>query len=375
MDGWRGLPSAGADEMKLKPVPIKPQLDKETQHTRQEEEGEESEPVEPTPIIVKKEDISDVPCKVPKFQYVDFPSLHQCIQQLAIPPLENWLARCPAGWPPSRGSRDTPERIPKFKYVDYPSLHHCIQQLSVPPLESWSSGLARSVGSSGLRLGTGSSAPPSTANEKQGSLASGQKWDRDTALPGPSPGPVQKKAVSDSTSCKPQHSVRVIDQPEAKPLIGSGQGQPCTETTKGSEFQRPNFLTPHRATAQLKAGKRRQSTLNRMYLDMELDQMQPRGRPELRDSEDPEESFWRTVTESVCPFCQKMFTNPEELRVHQRSHRDKSRLFPQLTACEYHACLGRGSTRCRKEPTATLFSSHSTPARGKAAADVDPAVP
>ncbi|XP_064207635.1 uncharacterized protein si:ch211-284e13.6 isoform X2 [Anguilla rostrata] len=322
MDGWRGFAAAGADELKLKPVPIKPQLDKETQHTRQEEGGEEGVPVEPTPIIVKKEDISNVPCKVPKFQYVDFPSLHQCIQQLAIPPLESWLARCPAGWPPSRGSRDTTERVPKFKYVDYPSLHHCIQQLSVPPLESWSSGLPRSVGSSGFRLGTGTAGPPGTANQEQGSLVSGHKRDRDSVLPGPSPGPVQKKVASDTTSHK--HSVRVIGQPEAKPLIDSSdRGQPYTGTTKGSEFQRHNVLAPHRATAKMKAGKGRQRPLNRMFLDVESDQMQPGGRPDLRDSKDPEESFWRTVTESVCPFCQKMFTDPEELRVHQKSHRDK----------------------------------------------------
>ncbi|XP_061104951.1 uncharacterized protein si:ch211-284e13.6 isoform X2 [Conger conger] len=319
MDGWRGL--AEPNEPKLKPVPIKPQLDKEIQHSRQEGEVE---PVEPTPIIVKKEDISDVPCKVPKFQYVDFPSLHQCIQQLAIPPLESWLARCPAGWPPSGGSRDATERVPKFKYVDYPSLHHCIQQLSVPPLESWSSGLPRSVGSRGHRLGTETLAPPGTASQERGSLVSGHKQGTDAALPGPSPGPVQKKAVSDTKSRKPQRSLRVIDKPEARPLIGSDRGQPCTEVTKGTEFQRPNVLASGRETAQMKAGKGRQPTVNSMYLDLESDQIQLRARLEPRDSDNPEESFWRTVTESVCPFCQKMFTDPEELRVHQRIHRDKA---------------------------------------------------
>ncbi|KAI1903307.1 hypothetical protein AGOR_G00025860 [Albula goreensis] len=327
MDGWRHIPVAEADEPKFEPSPIKAKLDTETQPGRDEEEAS----VEPTPIIVKKEDLSDVPCKVPKFQYVDFPSLHQCIQQLAIPPLESWLARCPAGRPPSLDSRDSTERVPKFKYVDYPSLHHCIQQLSVPPLETWSLGLARSMSSNVIKPATGSLMPPVPSKEEQASQQAGHKWDRDTGLPGPSPGPIQTKPVSDTASFKPQHSVCVIGQTDARSPAALDRGQPCVETTnKGSDLERhfdhklgPNSVASDRTTACLKARKRKQPHTNRMYMDLELDQVQPSVRAQLRDSPDSKPSSWRTVTEAVCPFCQKMFSDPEELRVHQRSHRDK----------------------------------------------------
>ncbi|KAJ8401719.1 hypothetical protein AAFF_G00376900 [Aldrovandia affinis] len=184
MDGWRRLPVTGAEESKLEPSPVKAALDTETQRIKEEE----VESVEPTPVIVKKEDLSDVPCKVPKFQYVDFPSLHQCIRQLAIPPLESWLAGCPAGRPPSIASRNPTERVPKFKYVDYPSLHHCIKQLSVPPLESWSSGLARSVGGrSGNRVP--GSARLAQTRSRPASEAAGRQSTSGTETPS-SPGPV-----------------------------------------------------------------------------------------------------------------------------------------------------------------------------------------
>lgn len=325
MDRWRGL--AEPNKPNLNPAVFRPQLEADPQHSRQEGQGGGVRTVGPTPIIVKKENISDVPCKVPKFQYVDFPSLHQCIQQLAIPPLESWLAGCPAAWPPGRSSRDTTERVPKFKYVDYPSLHHCIQQLSVPPLESWSSRLPRSGASGGLGSGTGAPATPGDANEERGGQATGRKRARDAVVPGPSPSPgpspVREKAVSAARSRKPQLSAHAVDQSEARQPVGSGRVQHYAEITKGSEVQRPSLLAHDRAAAQSKASKGRQPTDNRVYLDLESDQIQLRGRPEPRDSDAPEESFWRTVTESVCPFCQKMFTDPEELRVHQKSHRDK----------------------------------------------------
>lgn len=313
----------GRGESKLKFELLRSQVGDGAQHIKQETE-EDRKPTEPTAIIVKKEEISDVPCKVPKFQYVDFPSLHQCIQQLAIPPLETWIARCPAGWARGRGSRDTAERVPKFKYVDYPSLHHCIQQLSVPPLESWSSRLPRAASSSGIPE-TAALTPPGTLTERRGSVVLGHKRDRDAALPGPSPGLAQKKkSASDMSSCKALNSLRGTHQPEAGPVIGSDRGEPHTETTNGSEFQRPVHLGPDRASSQIKSGSGRQHALDNMYLDLGSVQMQLRGQASLKDSENPDESFCITVTESVCPFCQKMCTNPEALRVHQRSHRDKS---------------------------------------------------
>ncbi|KAJ8266108.1 hypothetical protein GJAV_G00125950 [Gymnothorax javanicus] len=251
MEGWRG-PAVGTGEAKLKFELLRSQLGDGAQHIKQEKE-DERKPTDPTTIIVKQEEISDVPCKVPKFQYVDFPSLHQCIQQLAIPPLETWIARCPAGWARGRGSRDTAERVPKFKYVDYPSLHHCIQQLSVPPLESWSSRLPRAASSGGIPE-TAALTPPGTLTERQGSLVLGHKRDRDAALPGPSPGLAQKKkSASDMSSYKALNSLCDTHQPEAGPVIGSDRGEPHTETTNGSEFQRPVHLGPDRASAQIKS--------------------------------------------------------------------------------------------------------------------------
>uniref|UniRef100_A0A8C9VTX0 C2H2-type domain-containing protein n=1 Tax=Scleropages formosus TaxID=113540 RepID=A0A8C9VTX0_SCLFO len=54
---------------------------------------------------------------------------------------------------------------------------------------------------------------------------------------------------------------------------------------------------------------------------VEPDQTQLGGLTKLSGS--PRRVFWRTVPEAVCPFCQKMFADPDELKVHQRSHRDK----------------------------------------------------
>ncbi|KAG5284030.1 hypothetical protein AALO_G00022180 [Alosa alosa] len=136
---------------------------------------EQSNAVSSTPDrITKRNEGSGIPCKVPRFQYVDFPSLHQCIQQLSVPPLESWLAGCRMGLDRDRG-RPSPgltpaspkERAPKFKYVDYPSLYHCIQQLSVPPLESWSSGLPQPRGDNGSGAKTVERTPSQSGSTRE----------------------------------------------------------------------------------------------------------------------------------------------------------------------------------------------------------------
>ncbi|XP_030638964.1 uncharacterized protein si:ch211-284e13.6 [Chanos chanos] len=120
---------------------------------------------------IRKEEISDVPRKVPRFQYVDFPSLHQCIQQLSVPPLDGWLASCQLGKAPGHSPASPKEKVPKFKYVDYPSLHRCIQQLSVPPLESWSSSLLRARAEGGST----DSAKPSLSDSLRMNQGSGTR--------------------------------------------------------------------------------------------------------------------------------------------------------------------------------------------------------
>lgn len=137
MDKRRRLPQAGGDESKHSDSAIQPEHNSEVKQGRREP----GDSVITT--RVRMEEHSDVPCKVPRFQYVDFPSLHQCIKQLSVPPLEGWLASCPLGKEPAHRPSSPKEKVPKFKYVDYPSLYHCIQQLSVPPLEIWSSKLKK----------------------------------------------------------------------------------------------------------------------------------------------------------------------------------------------------------------------------------------
>ncbi|XP_026881002.2 uncharacterized protein si:ch211-284e13.6 [Electrophorus electricus] len=135
MDNRRRLPLDGGGKPNLSVSAVR------VEHVRERVRRDMGDPV--TSSHATKEDMSGVPCKVPRFQYVDFPSLHQCIKQLSVPPLQGWLASCPLAKAPACQPSGPKERAPKFKYVDYPSLYHCIQQLSVPPLEIWSSGLTR----------------------------------------------------------------------------------------------------------------------------------------------------------------------------------------------------------------------------------------
>lgn len=137
MDNQRYHSQAGGDGSKLSTSAIQQEHNSKFRQVRREP----GDSVITT--RVRMEEHSDVPCKVPRFQYVDFPSLHQCIKQLSVPPMEGWLTSCPLGKMPAHRPNSPKEKVPEFKYVDYPSLYHCIQQLSVPPLEIWSSKLTK----------------------------------------------------------------------------------------------------------------------------------------------------------------------------------------------------------------------------------------
>ncbi|XP_041094267.1 zinc finger protein 135-like [Polyodon spathula] len=110
--------------------------------------------------------------KTPRFQYIDYPSLHKCIQQLTVPPIDSWKRRSLQEGVPElvtvhikqelvqeeipdlhvvqikeetpelesvrvKEEKDSVHGVPGFKYVDYPSLLHCLQQPSAPPGVDW----------------------------------------------------------------------------------------------------------------------------------------------------------------------------------------------------------------------------------------------
>ncbi|XP_023700553.1 uncharacterized protein [Paramormyrops kingsleyae] len=257
------------------------------------------------PIKVKREELTSAPCKVPRFRYVDFPSLHQCIRQLAVPPLDSWLARCP---PPRRPTGAAPvaakDGVPNFKYVDYPSLHHCIQQLSVPPLKTWSSELAQPQGHDG--------------RTRAGSGAVKRDWDGQAKSNTRTSCPVREPGVSEVS---PPHQ-RQVDPPKARPLSGSDRR--CTQK-EGAELPagsldlkpRPPCLGSSRTVAE----ENQESGADSRCLGPGSSRMQ--GAAQSERGPHPDELAWATVPECVCPFCQKMFADPEELKVHQRQHRDK----------------------------------------------------
>ncbi|KAL4659928.1 hypothetical protein GN956_G207 [Arapaima gigas] len=270
------------------------------------------------PIRLKKEELSEVPCKMPRFQYVDFPSLHQCIRQLAVPPLNSWLGRSPPKWPASPVSGDAKGRVPKFKYVDYPSLHHCIRQLAVPPLESWSSGLLRAEvrGARNADIQAGSEDPLAHSPAKQGQSDRAQGMTQthrlDAAATLLADRPVENLGVSNTTPC--EHQV----------LSSSDEDQAESETS-GKVNLSVRCFDP----------KPRPASLAVACLDADdgglpahgpcsivgPDQKSSGGPAKLRDCAQP--VLWTTVPEAVCPFCHKMFADSNELKIHHRSHRHK----------------------------------------------------
>ncbi|KAL1274939.1 hypothetical protein QQF64_027753 [Cirrhinus molitorella] len=230
---------------------------------------------------VRKDDLCDVPRKVPRFQYVDFPSLHQCIQQLSVPPLNGWLGSCSLTKAPNYRPASPKEKVPKFKYVDYPSLHHCIQQLSVPPLESWSAGLVR-FNAEGKQDGSGLQKRPSQSGTVKNNLRAGdQNNDRSRV----------------TTFSFPRDTHTSVSESES----GSGSHSDAAEVRS----YRPSVINMVHTDKQKHWTKADQ-------LEEQLNSPDSVGRVP-----------WNTLPESVCPFCQQMFTNPEQFRAHQRSHRDK----------------------------------------------------
>ncbi|KAL7834415.1 hypothetical protein SRHO_G00286620 [Serrasalmus rhombeus] len=271
------------------------------------------EPGDPvTSTHVRKEDISDVPRKVPRFKYVDFPSLHQCIKQLSVPPLEGWLASCPLGRVPSCQPSSPKEKVPKFKYVDYPSLYHCIQQLSVPPLEIWSSGLTRPGSGESERgmAGQNTSQMPGHSSENhQEERGTGTKQQV-------SKGPSSRVAYPELAAL--QHPRHIL------PGLSSESGKnhhtdpdDLSQKPSGSRLEVDRVATRNERDV-------RPSVISMVRTQRQKRHLEPEGwskREKCPDSVEHVEQ--KTVPESVCPFCQQMFTDPEELWTHQRSHKDK----------------------------------------------------
>ncbi|MGH0162962.1 UNVERIFIED_CONTAM: hypothetical protein FKN15_044182 [Acipenser sinensis] len=112
--------------------------------------------------------------KIPRFQYSDYPSLHKCIQQLTVPPIDTWKRRSLQEGVPElepvhikqepepvqeeipdlhvvqikeetpelesvhvKEEKDSVHGVPGFQYVDYPSLLQCLQQPPAPPGVDW----------------------------------------------------------------------------------------------------------------------------------------------------------------------------------------------------------------------------------------------
>ncbi|XP_062341905.1 uncharacterized protein si:ch211-284e13.6 isoform X2 [Osmerus eperlanus] len=281
------------------------------------------------PVRVKEEDVSEVPLKVPRFQYVDFPSLHQCIRQMTVPPVDSWLEGCPLERSSAHTTLSPKEPVqPKFKYVDYPSLHHCIKQLSVPPLESWSSGLARPRGDGGDR-GRPNSKPQSVS---QPNSAKGHQTGEDSAarthrqgaytafpFPGPEPEPGSVQEVTPSDQAAGQHlSCPTRTRPSGGSCgFHSPPKRPSNPLSSGSS----NI----RGTSSF-TGRDDGSSADHESVDGVIQRNTTRPVQGVRADHGNtlhHNRFWRTVPESVCPFCQKMFSDSEELRVHQRSHLEK----------------------------------------------------
>lgn len=303
MEGRRHLPPDGGGNAKRS---ASAECDTEDRAVR----NEQGVPETSTQRRVRKDDLCDVPRKVPRFQYVDFPSLHQCIQQLSVPPLNGWLGSCSLAKAPNYRPASPKEKVPKFKYVDYPSLHHCIQQLSVPPLESWSAGLVRFNAEEKHASHSGSvknTLKAGDQNNDDRSRVTAFSFPRDTHT---SVSGKEERPQHDYTSEVPQRLEKgnaplrsfKISKPED---CGSesGSGSHCDAVVVRSD---------------------RPSVINMVHTDKQKHWTKADHLEEQLNSPDSVGRVpWNTLPESVCPFCQQMFTNPEQFRAHQRSHRDK----------------------------------------------------
>ncbi|XP_056602255.1 uncharacterized protein si:ch211-284e13.6 [Triplophysa dalaica] len=325
MEERRYLLPDGGGNSKLSSKAIKMERDTAVRAVRKQP----GDPETSTQIRGRKDDLCDVPCKVPRFQYVDFPSLHQCIQQLSVPPLNSWVGSCSLTKAPNRRPISPKENVPKFKYVDYPSLHHCIQQLSVPPLESWSTGLVRHnaeerpVGSEVQKM------PSQSGTVRNNQTAKGNEAE------------VQNKEDSSKVTACSFSDPAKLRYTHTKSIIGPVGGLKKDCTSDGKRLTEKVDLRFSAVKSEFDSGSDYDSRLE-SGSGSQTDTMVVRNhRPSVismvhtnkKKHRTPEEHWnppnpvdwlqWNILPEPVCPFCQQMFTNPEQFRAHQRSHRDK----------------------------------------------------
>lgn len=300
---------------------------------------EQSDTVSSTPDRnVKCDEASGLPCKVPRFQYVDFPSLHQCIQQLSVPPLESWLSGCHMGMgigrpAPGLTPASPKERAPKFKYADYPSLYHCIQQLSVPPLESWSATLPQPRGndnswartvkgtlsqSVSTREDQATQTPSSNTSDSarvqvgQAAFRSSLSGDQVEERSSPKPNAPLKKQqlittdpashIPSSTGSKRGLLKGSLDQGPGLSMAADYNPGPAARSDPyrvSPKSTRPSVINLH--PGKETALKRRLQGCTAGCPDS----------PQVASS---------AHLECVCTNCQKMFAGPEELRKHQENY-------------------------------------------------------
>ncbi|XP_016142354.1 uncharacterized protein [Sinocyclocheilus grahami] len=275
------------------------------------------DPETSTQMRVRKDNLCDIPRKVPRFQYVDFPSLHQCIQQLSVPPPNGWLGSCSLTKAPDYRPTSPKEKVPKFKYVDYPSLYHCIQQLSVPPLESWSAGLVR-FNAEGKQDDSGTVKnnlrnEAGDQNNENRNRVTAFSFPRDTHT---SVSGKEERPQYDYTS-----EVRQKLEKGNAPLRSCAT-KPKAVLQSDCGFRSESGSGSHSDAAVVRND--RPSVINMVHTDKQKHWIKADHLEEQLNSPDSVRQVpWNTLPESVCPFCQQMFTNPEQFRAHQQSHRDK----------------------------------------------------
>ncbi|MCI4394648.1 hypothetical protein PGIGA_G00171000 [Pangasianodon gigas] len=321
MDNRRYLPQAGVDKSKLSTSAIQPEHNSAVRPVRREP----GDSVITT--RVRMEEHSDVPCKVPRFQYVDFPSLHQCIKQLSVPPLEGWLASCPLGKVPAHRPSSPKEKVPKFKYVDYPSLYHCIQQLSVPPLEIWSSKLTK-PSPGGLQTDTVGVQCPSQVlggrrknEEMQENRAEPQSKEKRRSgstvhVPIPEPAVLQhmKNTKPGSASEKEENSQGDSNMHQKH----SGFSSDCVSRSEAGS--RPELDRAVKGNEK----SLRPSVISLVRTERQKHRVELEERPEGWKSPAPITQVEQPIDlELVCPLGRQIFTDPVEHQTHQCRHKDK----------------------------------------------------
>lgn len=321
MDNQRYLPQAGCNETKRSSSAILPENNSRVRQARREP----GDSVITT--RVRMEEHSGVPCKVPRFQYVDFPSLHQCIKQLSVPPLEGWLASCPLGKVPAHRPSSPKEKAPKFKYVDYPSLYHCIQQLSVPPLEIWSSKLtnpspvglqADTVGVQCLSQVLGDRRNNEEMQENRADQQTKERKGSGSTVPVPIPEPAffqHMKDTQPSLASEKEENSQADSNMHQK---HSGFSQDCVSRSElGS---RPEL---NRA-AQRNEKSHRPSVISLVRTERQKHKAEPEERPERWKSLASKTQAEQPIDlELVCPLGQQIFTDTVAHQPHQCRHKGK----------------------------------------------------